>query len=122
MEGTLAVIGIFGLIPFLVWVTYFFRSRAHARTTALIDKLIDRGEPITPEIVQTLGIRAGTPHGDMKTGLILVAIGAAFIILGQLIPEDEAASVMEGIAMFPLLVGTAYIAFWYFFGRKTPAA
>ena len=118
MEETIAVVGIFGLIPFVVWVTFYFRSRAHARTTALIDKLIDRGETITPEIVQTLGIRAGTAHGDLKTGMILVAVGAAVITFGQVIPEDEAGTVMAGIAMFPMLVGIAYIAFWYFFGRK----
>lgn len=119
MEGTIAVIGIFGSIPLIVFLVFFFRSRAHARTTVLIERMIERGETVTPEIIRTLGIRAGSVHGDLKTGMILVAIGFATIILGRIIPEDEATSVMAGLAMFPLLVGIAYIAFWYFLGRKT---
>lgn len=118
MEGTIAVIGIFGSIPFIVFLVFYFRSKAHARTTVLIDKMIERGETITPEIIRTLGIRAGSVHGDLKTGMILVAIGLATIILGRVIPDDEATVAMTGLAMFPLLVGIAYIAFWYFLGRK----
>lgn len=121
MEETIAILGIFGSIPFIVFLVFFFRSRAHARTTLLIEKMIDKGEPITPEIVRTLGIRAGNVHGDLKTGMILIAIGFAMIILGQVIPEEEAHTVMTGVAMFPLFVGLAYVAFWFFFGRKSSA-
>ena len=121
MEETIAVLGIFGSIPFIVWLVFYFRSKAHARSSALIDKLIDKGEPVTPELVRTLGVRSNTQHRDLKAGLVLVAIALATIVFGQVIPEDEADQIMAGIAMFPLFVGIAFIAFWFFYGRNAAA-
>lgn len=119
MEETIAVLGVFGSIPFIVWLVLYFRSKAHARSSTLIEKLIDKGEPVTPEIVRSLGIKSGSQHRDLKTGMILVAIAFATMIFGSVIPEDDAHEVMTGIAMFPLFVGAAFIAFWFFYGRKT---
>lgn len=121
MEETFAVLGVFGTIPLIVWLVIYFRSKAHARSSALIEKLIDKGEPLTPELVRTLGVRANTQHRDLKTGMILVAIALATIIFGRVIPEEEAHEVMSGLAMFPFFVGTAFIAFWFFYGRNAAA-
>ncbi len=122
MEDTIAIISVFGVIPLIVWLVYFFRSKAHARASNLVDKMIDRGDAITPELVRTLGIRSDTQHGDLKTGMILIAIALALIVFGQVVPEEEAGPITAGLAMFPLLVGIAYTAFWFFFGRKTPVS
>lgn len=118
MEDTIAVLGIFGAIPFIVWVVLFFGSRAHARSSALVERLIDKGEPITPELVRALGLKSNAQHRDLKTGMILVAIALAIFVFGGVIPEDDAREVMAGIASFPFFVGLAFIAFWFFFGRR----
>lgn len=118
MEGILAIIGVFGSVPLIIWIVYYYRSKAHTRMSALIGTLIEKGEPVTPETIHALGIQTGNPHRDLKTGMVLISIALALAVLGQVIPEDDAGTVMLGIATFPFFVGTALITFWYFFGRK----
>lgn len=119
MDEAIPILAVFGFIPLIVWITYHFRTKAHARTADILEKMVDRGDAITPETVQAMGIKSRTPDTDLKTGLVLIAIGMAFTILGRMIPEDEAQTVMIGIASFPFLVGLALIGFWFFLGRKS---
>lgn len=118
MEGTIAVIGVFGSIPLIVWITYYFRTKAHTRTSKVLEKMVERGDVITPETVRALGVKGRSPHADLKTGMILIAIALAFVIFGQVVPDDEAPIVMMGIASFPFLVGLALIGFWFFVGKQ----
>jgi hypothetical protein len=121
MEGIFAIIGVFGSIPLIIWIVYYYRSKAHNRMSGLIGKMIEKGDTVTPETIRALGIQPGNPHRDVKTGMVLISIAFALIVFGQVIPEDEAATVMLGFATFPLFVGIALITFWYFFGRKNIA-
>lgn len=118
MEGTIAVIGVFGSIPLIVWITYYFRTKAHMRTSKVLEKMVERGDAITPETVRALGVKGRSPHADLKTGMILIAIAFAFLFFGEVIPDDEAPAIVMGVASFPFLVGLALIGFWFFVGRK----
>lgn len=119
MDDALPILAVFGFIPLIVWIVYYFRTKAHARTADLIGKMVDRGDAITPETVKALGIRGANANADLKTGLILIALAAAFVIFGLSIPDEEATEIMRAIASFPFLVGLALIGYWFFMGRKS---
>lgn len=119
MEDVLAVIGVFGSIPLIVWIVSAYRTRAQKNATEVMKSMVDKGDTLSPEIIRSLGIRPSRPHGDLRTGLILAAIAVATILFGGAIPEEDAGPVLTGLAMFPLLVGLAYIGFWVFISRKS---
>jgi len=75
---------------------------------------------VTPEIIRAVGFAGKRSHSDLRTGMILVAIGMATFLLGGMVPEDDAQSVLGGIAMFPLFIGIAYLGFWFMISRKDP--
>lgn len=118
MEEVLVPLGFFGVVPLIVWIVTSQRTKSHARTSETIQKMIERGDTITPETVQALGIRPSQPHRDLKVGLILIAVAISFFILGGVIPDDEAHAIFAGFASFPGLIGLVYCVFWFLFGRN----
>jgi len=120
VEGVIFLVGLFGVIPFIIWVISRYRHKSHQAAGEIMKSLIDKGEPLTPETIKALGIRPRRKHGDLRTGLILIALAVATIFLGSAIPEEDAQRAFGGLAMFPLLVGLVYVGLWTFIGRKNP--
>ena len=120
MEGPIAIIAVFGTIPLIVFLILFFRNKARAKNVELVKAMLDKDKEISPEMIKAVGFSAKRSHSDLRTGMILVAIGIATFIFGSMIPEDEADNMMGGLAMFPLFIGTAYLAFWFIISRKDP--
>lgn len=118
MEDILIPIVLFATVPFIVWAVSHYRYKARVKSSDVMQAMVNKGDTLTPEIIQSLGVKPQNRHGDLKTGLILVAIGLATLLFGGAIPEEEAHRVFAGFAMFPLLVGFAFIGFWFFLGRK----
>lgn len=120
MEETLVPIALFAIIPVTVWAVASYRHKSMKAATEVMKTMVDKGESLTPETIRALGIRPRRKHGDLRTGLILIALAVATIFLGGAIPEKEAQQVFGGLAMFPLLVGLVYVGLWTFIGRKNP--
>lgn len=120
MEGVIFLLGFFGVIPLTVWAVSVYRHRTMKVATEVMKAMIEKGDTLTPETIRSLGVRPRRKHGDLRTGLILIAIAIATIFLGGAIPEEEAQKAFGALAMFPLLVGLVYVGLWTFIGRKSP--
>ncbi len=120
MEEVLVPIALFAIVPVIVWGVARYRYKSQQAATEVMKSLVDKGESLTPETIKALGIRSRRKHGDLRTGLILIALAVATIFFGGAIPEKEAQQIFGGLAMFPLLVGLVYVGLWTFIGRKDP--
>lgn len=120
MEGIFAVIGVFGMIPLIIFLVLLFRNKAREKNVELVKAMLDKDKEISPEIIRAVGFTGKRSHADLRTGMILVAVGAAMMIFGSVIPEEEAQSVLGGLAMFPVFIGIAYLGFWFMISRKDP--
>jgi len=120
MENILGIIGVFGMIPFIVFLGLFFKNKARKQNIELVQAMLDKDKEITPEIIRAVGFTSKRSHIDLRTGMILVAIGLATFIFAGIVPDNEAQSVFGGIAMFPLFIGIAYLGFWFLISRKDP--
>jgi len=120
MSEVLVPIALFALPAVIVWAVASYRYKSMKATTEVMKTMVEKGDSLTPETIKALGIRPKRRHGDLRTGLILIAIAVAMIFLGGAIPEKEAQQVFGGFAMFPLLVGLVYVGLWTFISRKNP--
>lgn len=118
MEETLVPIALFAIAPLIVWAVVAYRYKTKKAVMKLLDSMTQKGETITPATIHALGIRPRSRHADLRTGIVLVSLAAAFFAFGAIIGEEEAIRGLSGIAMFPLLIGAAYIGLWTFIGRK----
>ena len=121
MEDIVVPIGMFGSIALMVWAVCAYRYKTKKSMMKLLEAMTVKGDAVTPEVIHALGIRPRSPNADLRTGVILIALAFSFLILGALIGEEEAVRGMSGTAMFPLLIGVAYVGLWGFIGRKEPA-
>jgi len=118
MEETLVPIALFAIAPLIVWAVVAYRYKTKKAVMTLLESMTHKGEPITPATIHALGIRPRSRHADLRTGIVLVSLAAAFFAFGAIIGEEDAIRGLSGIAMFPLLIGAAYIGLWTFIGRK----
>ncbi|MEO0574420.1 MAG: DUF6249 domain-containing protein [Pseudomonadota bacterium] len=93
---------------FAIYAFYKARWRSEQQTT--LRQAIDKDQALTEELVQALtGQGKPAPFRDLRRGLVLLAIAIAMFGFSLFAPDDEANSVFRGLALFPLLVGFAYI-------------
>lgn len=118
MEDTLVPIALFAIIPAIVWAVSAYRFKAHKASMGLLEVMAGKGEPVTPELVRTLGVRRRPKHADLRTGLVLIAIALATLVMGGAIPEPEAQAAFAGIAAFPGFIGLVFIGLWIAVSRK----
>jgi di/tricarboxylate transporter len=121
MEGVVAVfipivsVIVIGAI-FALFFYYRHKTRAEIQTT--VRAAIERGQELTPEVLERLSDSLSTKFGDLRRGVISIAIGIAFFVFAYFLGQEEAMGPLMGISAFPFLIGIAYIGLWYFTRRK----
>lgn len=121
MEEILVPIAMFATVLFVVWIVSHNRYKARVQSAEIVKDMIAANAEVTPEIIKSVGFVPKRRHADLRSGMILIAIGIAFIFFGGAIPDEEGKAVFGAISMFPILIGIALIIFWYAISRKEQA-
>ena len=104
----------------LVLIAFFyFRSRNRAQLQVTVRQAIEKGNELTPELIERLTGPAPGPDRDLRKALIWLAVGLSFALFGIILDEDDAVRAMIAIGMFPIFIGVAYLLMWKFTDRGT---
>ncbi len=96
------------------WFRYKTKEKMHETFRAALDK----GQELTPEIIDRLGHPKATKDKDLRLGVIWIAVSIGLTAFGFGIPdEDEVASIFMGISAFPFVIGIAYLILHKFTDR-----
>lgn len=100
---------------------FLFRYKTRSEMQATIRTALDKGQELTPDLIDRLGTPKPRKDKDLRTSLIWFALAVSFAALGFSIPEDdgEAFRMFLGLSAFPLSLGVAYLIMWNFSGRKS---
>lgn len=101
------------VVALIIWARY--RLRQDLQHT--IRLALEKGHELSPEVIDRLGHPRPTKNKDLRLGVIWMAIAAAVALFGQTVPDDEANTVLLGIASFPFFIGLAYMII-YRFGER----
>jgi len=118
MSDEIAGVVLFAAVPAIVWAISHYRHKSQKDAAQVLTAMVDKGEPLSPEIIRALGVRGRRPHADLRTGAILIAVALATFIFAGIVPEQEGKDAVAALAMFPLLVGAVFVGLWAFIGRK----
>jgi hypothetical protein len=113
------------LAPFIMTVlivatVFFFSSRNRREVLETVREAIRNGQTLDPETIKALGMpQKKSGNGDLKGGLILIAVALALIVMGWMmastIPQSAAEPdpmiMMTGIAAFPGFIGLVLTGF-----------
>lgn len=124
MEKVLIPIILFIVTGIVIYLFLSFRHRNFVTTQETVRKLIDKGGDLTPELIQSVGVKGGSlggkrpPYSDLRRALLFLGFGIAAAIFARFIPEPEPQSVFTGLAFFPIMVGLGYLAVHYLTKRE----
>ena len=123
MEGVWVPIAMFAALAIILSFFFWFRYRARSEMQQTIRAAIDKGQELTPELVESLG-KPATPSKDkdLRYSLIWFALAISFSVFGAAIgaadADEEVFLIMSGIAAFPFMLGLAYLIMWKFTERS----
>jgi hypothetical protein len=110
-------LSLFAMIAALVIVPRYFRSQERQKVAETLRVALERGEPLPRELIEALqsetvakGLPA-SPQRDIRTGVIWLSIGMAFVALGVAVSFDEPDALypLLGVGAFPTFIGLAFI-------------
>lgn len=119
MEGVWVPIALFAGLTVIFTCFFWFRYRARGEMQQTIRAAIERGQELTPDLVESLG-KPPRPSKDqdLRYALIWLAIAIGFSTMGAAIgaaeAEEEVFLIMSGVAAFPFMIGLAYLIMWKF--------
>ena len=116
MEDTLVPIFLFASIVAAIWLFshYNFKKRDTAHQT--LRHAVDKGQEVSAELVERMSYINDPVKSDLRRGILLIAFGVAFIVLGTIVPHDEPEAIrgVLGVSSFPIILGLAYLGLWRF--------
>jgi len=121
--GAFAMVAAIVCLPILGLFKHLERRRMHD----VVRTAIEKGQALPPEVVETLtrDVRpASSAIRDIRTGVIMIAVGIGFAIFGFCVGFDErdVVSPALGVAAIPTVIGIAYVVLSFFNPNKDPRA
>ena len=115
MEGVWVPISMFAGLTVIISLFFWFRFRARKEMQQTIRAAIDKGQELSPELVESLGTsQKRSKYQDLRNGMIWLAVGAGIalfgVAMGQI--EQEVMPIMAGISALPFMIGIAYVIMW----------
>lgn len=91
-------------------VLFWFRYRARSEMQQTFRAALDKGQELTPDVIDRLGHPKPSKDKDLRLGVIWLALGVALVAFGFGIPDDEGevSRIFMGISAFPFAIGIAY--------------
>lgn len=101
----------------LLAVFFWFRYKGRQQMQETIRLAMDKGQELSPELIDRLGHPKAPKDKDLRLGVIWLAVAIGFAMLSFGIPEEEATGPILGLAAFPGAIGIAYLIL-HKFARK----
>ena len=118
-EGLWIPIVMFISMATVISLFIMFRYRARRDLQGTLRAAIEKGQELTPEIIERLGSPPVSKDRDLRRSLVSFAIaaGIAMMAIGIGQTEDEALWILLSLAGFPFFVGIAFFMM-YRYGAK----
>ena len=98
-----------------LWVWFRYKAKRDLQVT--IRTAIEKGQGLSPELIENLVNPPVSPQRDLRRGIISVGVAVAFALFALFIGEEDAFGPLMGISMFPLSIGAGYLLM-HRFGRS----
>jgi hypothetical protein len=95
---------------------FWFRYRTRGDMQQTIRTAIDRGQELSPEIIDRLGHPVAPKDRDLRLALLWLALAIGLALCGWAVP-DPTGNALRGClagAAFPFCIGVAYLILWRF--------
>ena len=102
----------------IVWIVYYYDGRAKEQFHATLQKLIESGQELSPELLESVpGYKAGkgTDKDDIRSGFVTSGVGIGIALFGHFGAEEQA---LFGIGLLVLSIGVGILAYGIYSKNK----
>lgn len=120
MAEELIPITMFVGLTIVISLLFWFRYRARGDMQHTIRTAIEKGQELTPEIIDRLGNPQAPKDKDLRLALIWLAIAVGLALCGLAMPDPTGGALRGTLAgaAFPLSIGVAYLIMWRYTERE----
>lgn len=109
MSEEMIPIVMFSGITVVFCALFWFRYKARSEMQQTFRAALDKGQELTPEIIDRLGAPKRSKDKDMRNGIIWLSVAVALVLIGFAVPDPEALRGLLAGAAFPFCIGVAYL-------------
>ena len=91
---------------------FYFNHKNRDALMATVQKSMDTGSDLTPDLLAKLGAAINPKVRDMRRGIVLLSIGIACLLCSMFFTDAEIVSGVRAGAMFPLMMGLGFLSVW----------
>lgn len=113
MDIDLDAVALFLTVGAVLISFFYFRHRTRREMLGTVRAAIERGQELSPELLESLSGEAGGQR-DLRLGVIWLALACGVASLGFAVDAEP----LFGVAAFPLFVGLAYLVLWWVSSRR----
>jgi hypothetical protein len=126
MDDILVPLFLFSFLTAIIIVPAILRYRDRARLHETMRIAIERGEPMPPELIESLqkGWRTTSPYRDLRRAVIFIGVGLGLIAMGFALGQFAGPEAMYGTmsaGMIPGFIGLGFLLLWFFTRNKETA-
>ncbi len=116
MAGEWVPIVMFAGLTVVVSLFFWFRSRGRGDLQQTVRTAIEKGQELSPEIIDRLGNPIPPKDKDLRLALIWLALAAGLTLSGFFAPDMSGMAFRGSLAgaAFPFCIGVAYLIMWRF--------
>lgn len=95
---------------------FWFRYRMRNDMQQTIRTAIEKGQELSPEIIDRLGQPPVSKYRDLRVALIWLALACGLALIGVAAPDPSGMALQGTLAgaALPLCIGIAYLIMWRF--------
>lgn len=95
----------------VICIFFWFRYRSRSEMQQTFRMALDKGQELTPEVIDRLGHPKPAKDKDFRLGVIWLALAVGLVLIGFAVP-DPGGDALRGLlagAAFPFAIGIAYM-------------
>lgn len=97
---------------------FMFRYRARRDLQNTFRTAIDKGQELTPEMIERLGSPPPAPDRDLRRAFVSLGIAAGFALFAVILNEEDAVRPLLAVSCFPLSTGLAFLLMYRFRSKR----
>ncbi len=110
-------ISMFVGLTVVISIFFWFRYRARSEMQQTFRMALEKGQELTPEVIDRLGHPKPSRDKDLRLGVIWLALAAGLVLIGFAVPDEDALRGLLAGAALPFAIGLAYMILHRFTDR-----
>ena len=111
-EGLWIPVVLFIVTGFCTIAFFFFNHKNRDAIMNTVQKSMDTGSDMTPDLLAKLGAAINPKVRDMRRGVVLLSIGIAGLLCSMFFMDAEVVSGIRAGSVFPLMMGLGFLLVW----------